>query len=309
MPISRFPAGVASFGVPVIGSGNVIPVSTGSYYFVSSTKGSSNNDGLSPDTPLLTVASAISKTVASNGDVIVMMPFHRESLSAAGTWTPLAGTSIVGLGWGSSRPLIKTTATTATIACSAANLYFANFITQAGITETANIFAVSAADCVINAVDYVEDTTNNYTCISWCISTAAAVRMIITNCKHTGTTAPTGTTGWIQIVGGDSISITNNQILVPRAAAATSFVLGGLTTASTYLTIQGNILGSLSSQATVVGVSLFAGSTGLVADNRLGNLGKTALAGSFAIANCMGFNNLAAHTVTKSGLLDPVVDS
>jgi hypothetical protein len=309
MTISRFPHGNSSFGIPIIGSSNLIPPTTGNYYFVSSVTGSNGNDGLSVDSPFATVKYAITMTTASNGDCIIMMPYHRESIATAGGWTPLAGTSIVGMGWGAARPLIKTTATTATIACSAANLYFANFVTQAGITETVKIFNVTAADVVINGVDYVEDGTNNYTCISWLLSSALANRLLISNCQHTATTAPAGLTAWINLVGGDSIAILNNRILVQRPNNAAACVLNVITTASTNMMIQGNLFGSLTSSALVIAVSLFAGSTGIVADNRAANLGKTNLAGTFALASAFGFNNYAAHIVNKSGLLDPVVDS
>jgi hypothetical protein len=237
-----------------------------------------------------------------------MAPYHTENLASAGAWTPLAGTSIVGLGWGSARPLIIGTATTATIACSAANLFFSNFITQTGISEVVSLFAVSAADVVINAVDYVE-SVSNYTCISWLVSTAAANRLFIANCKHCTTTAPAGTAGWITLVGGDSISVIGNNILLSRPNNATAYVLGGLTTLSSNLCIENNILGSLTSGTNLIAVSLYTGTTGVVTDNRGVNIGKTAIAGGFALASAAGFNNYTVHTANKSGLLDPVVDS
>jgi hypothetical protein len=307
--LTRFPNGVSSFGVPVIGSTGLIPPSSGNYYFVSSATGSNSNDGSSFSNAFATVAYAIGKTTAKNGDVIVMAPYHTESIAAAGGWTPVAGSSIVGLGWGSARPLITLTATTSTIACSAANVFFSNFVTQAGISEIVSVFAVSAADVWINAVDYVEDLTNNYTCISWLVSTAAANRLIVSNCKQTTKTAPSGTAGWITLVGGDSISVIGNNILLSRPNNATAYVLGGLTTLTSNILVQNNILGSLTSGTNLIAVSLYTGTTGVITDNRGVNIGKTAIAGGFALASCAGFNNYTVHTANKSGLLDPVVDS
>jgi len=308
MGFTRFPNGASSFGVPVIGTNNLVPPSDGNYYFVDSIAGNNSNDGSTPQTAFATVKYAITMTTVSNGDVIVMSPYHVETIAAAGDWTPLAGTSIVGLGWGSARPLIKFSATTSTIACSAANLYFSNFVTQASVSEVVKCFAVSAADVTINAVDYVEHASN-YTCISWLVSTAAANRLQIVNCKHCTTTAPAGTAGWITLVGGDGISVMYNNILLSRPNNAAAYVLGGLTTASTNLCIEGNIFGSLTSGTALIACSLYAGSTGVVSDNRGVNIGKTAIAGGFALASAVGFSNYTAHTANKSGLLDPVVDA
>jgi len=308
MSLTKFPQGVSSFGVPVIGSAGQIPPSKGTYYFVDSVNGSNGNDGLSFDKAFATVVYAITKTVVSNGDVIVMAPYHVETISAAGGWTPLAGTAIVGCGWGSARPLIKFSATTSTILCSAANLLFSNFVVQASISEVVTLFSVSAADVVINSVDFVEHASN-YTCISFLTSTAAANRLVIANCKHTNTTAPAGTAAWISLVGGDSISILNNWILLARPNNAAACPLGVITTASTMITIQGNLFGSLTSNTNNMACSLFAGSTGMVADNRGVTLGKTAIAGAFALASAFGFNNYTCKNANKCGLLDPVVDA
>jgi hypothetical protein len=306
MPISRFPNGISSFGVPVLGSGMQIPPSSGNYYFVSSTTGSSNNDGLSTTTPLLTVASAISKTTVNNGDVIVMMPNHVETIAAAGGWTPLAGTAIVGMGWGAARPKITFSATTSTILVSAANCMFQNFVCTSGVAELVTMFSVSGVECVINAVDVMETTA--VSCISFFTFTATALRFVIANCRHNTTTIPVTATGWITGVGNDGMTIENNEIIVNRANSATSCIIQTLTPACTNVMIRNNLMSCGTTGASRIGVSLFAGTTGIVADNRIFDLGST-LAGNFGIANCAGFNNLVVHTVTKSGLLDPVVDS
>ena len=304
---TNYPTGISSFGVPVLGSGLQVPVTTGNYYFVSSVTGSNGNDGKSPQNPFATVKYAITQTTVSNGDCIIMMPYHTESIAVAGGWTPLAGTSIVGLGWGGAKPVITLTATTSTILCSAANLLFQNFRTTTGISEVVTVFSVSAADVTINAVDHIE--TGTYTCISWLVTAAAGNRTSVLNCRHQTTTAPAGTAGWITFVGNDACNVINNTITITRPNNAAAYVVGGLTTASTNLVIQNNLLGSMATGTTLIACSLYSGSTGLVSDNRGHNLGKTAIAGGFALASATGFNNLTTHTANKCGLLDPVVDS
>jgi hypothetical protein len=307
MALTAFPKGISSFGIPVIGSGSQIPASNGNYYFVSSVTGSNSNNGTDPGAPLATVAAAITASTVSHGDVIVMLPYHTETIAAAGGWTPLAGTAIVGLGWGGARPLITFSATASTILCSAANLFFQNFVITAGIAEVVTLFSVSGADCTINGVDHKESNTS-YTLISYLTSTAAADRLTITNCKIISTTVCAGTAAGINMVGGTGITITDNYICMNKPNSATACAIASTTTANADILIARNYLNTITTGAAKIALSLYSGSTGNVYDNRAHSLGST-LAGNFGIANCGGGNNYVTHAATKSGLLDPVVDS
>ena len=308
MGLYQWPYGASAFGVPQIASAYQIPVSTGNYFYVSSVIGSNSNAGTSPAAPLATLKYAASRCLASNFDVIVMMPGHAENISTAAYITPVAGTTICGIGTGTLRPTLTWTATTSTIVCSAANLTFQNFLCNTGISEVVTMFSISGTDCTINGVDYNESGT--YTCISFATTTSAANRFALQNCFHPNTTACAGTgAGWINLVGGDGIKIWDNVIMVNRPNNASADCVVALTTATTNISILRNVLGSMTSGTAVVAVSLVAASTGLIAYNSISNLGKTAIAGSLAGANCMCTQNFVTHTVTKSGLLDPVVDS
>jgi hypothetical protein len=100
MSLTRFPRGVSSFGVPLIGSGPI--VTTGTVYFVDDS-GSNNNSGLDPTQPFATLAYAESQCTAGVGDVIVLMPGHAETVSTAITLNT-QGLKVVGLGHGALRP-------------------------------------------------------------------------------------------------------------------------------------------------------------------------------------------------------------
>jgi hypothetical protein len=302
MPLTQFPKGVSSFGVPVIGSGLAIPPTMGNYFFVSSVVGSDSNYGTDPGAPLATVAKAISYTKAANGDCIVMFPYHTESIASAGAWTPVAGSSIVGLGWGGSRPKISFTATGSTIAVSAANVLLQNFVTTTGVSEVVSCIAVTAADCTINAVDHIE--TGTYTCIGWVLTTAAANRLTINGCNHKTTTAPAGTVAWICIVGGDSITISNNNIIVARPAGATAACIGCITTLTSNAMIYNNNLVCLGSTSNLT-MTFYASSTGIAAYNNCVGA-KTSCRGMIALAGIYGIQNYANMTVNTNGILDPV---
>lgn len=72
MTLTNFPDGVSSFGVPLIGGLGGIPL-TGTWYFLDPATGSDGNDGLSPESPLSTLAFAYTKTKDGNNDVIVLI--------------------------------------------------------------------------------------------------------------------------------------------------------------------------------------------------------------------------------------------
>lgn len=63
--------------------GASIPSTTGTYFFVSSSSGSNGNDGLSPSTPLATLAQAVSLCTSGLGDTILLMPGYSETISSA----------------------------------------------------------------------------------------------------------------------------------------------------------------------------------------------------------------------------------
>jgi len=55
--LTNFPNGISSFGVPVLGGGNI--VTTGTFYFVDGDVGSNSNSGLDADNPLDTLKYAL----------------------------------------------------------------------------------------------------------------------------------------------------------------------------------------------------------------------------------------------------------
>jgi hypothetical protein len=157
-------------------------------------------------------------------------------------------------------------------------------------------------------IDYVAVTAAGP--ISFVLTTADASRLAILNCHHINATACTTTAlGWVHLVGGDGIKIHDCIMIVNRPNHASSGVVVALGTATTNISIMRNILYSATTGTSIVALSLVASSTGVAGWNYCCNIGKTAIAGSVGIANCVGVNNYAGKTVTKCGLLDPVVDA
>lgn len=151
---TNFPHGVRSYGIPLIGSGPVL--TTGNVYFVDSgaALGADSSDrGTTPEKPFLTLDYAIGRCTASQGDYIILMPGHAETVSAAGDIVcDVAGVHILGIGEGTLQPTITfDTADTADIDVTAANVTFENvhFIANYANVDGAIDVAATGTDLTI----------------------------------------------------------------------------------------------------------------------------------------------------------------
>lgn len=73
MPLTNFPNGITSFGIPVIGAGvPALPRAVGNVYFVDQAVGNDGYSGLSPDVPLATLSRAHTLMTADQDDVAVV---------------------------------------------------------------------------------------------------------------------------------------------------------------------------------------------------------------------------------------------
>jgi hypothetical protein len=143
MGLTKFPNGVSSFGIPVIGSGPVL--TTGSVFFVDSNTGSDNNQGKDSTTPLATLDYAVSLCTASKGDVIFLMPGHTETLGNEQIDLDVAGISVLGLGTGPDRPNFNFGHANSQIDIGANGITVANITCTPTITVVAGAFDIEAA--------------------------------------------------------------------------------------------------------------------------------------------------------------------
>lgn len=82
MPLTNFPNGISSFGLPVIGSGGMIPPGPGKVYFVDYTNGTDAGPGTSTSNPWKTIEYAYSQVTDGNDDIIALMGSATHVLSA-----------------------------------------------------------------------------------------------------------------------------------------------------------------------------------------------------------------------------------
>lgn len=79
--LTNYPNGLSSFGIPVIGGINGIPL-TGTWWFVDPVNGTDGHDGQSPDTAFATLYKAVASAADGNNDVIVLIGNGQSSGSA-----------------------------------------------------------------------------------------------------------------------------------------------------------------------------------------------------------------------------------
>jgi hypothetical protein len=256
MALTNFPNGVSSFGVPVMGAGGGIPATTGSYFFVDSGTYAAR-DGLGPDTPLATVDAAIALCTANNGDVIVVMPGHAESLAAAITMD-VAGVTLIGIGEGSSVPTLTFTADV-TINVTAAGCRISNFRLALGVATVAVGVTVAAADVTVEKIESISHATSQFTAI---ISVGAFERVkILNNTLRTLITA--SATAGLQLNGCDNLVVSGNLITGHFATAGISNVTDEVLNA---LIIR-NVVHNTSATGGDLAVQMDGSATGLMVEN------------------------------------------
>lgn len=309
MGLTRFPNGVSSFGIPVLGNDGIIPSTSGSYFWVDSNSTATGSALGTYEAPYLTLMAAYGACTASKYDVIIVKPGHSETFSTntAATLNKI-GVSIIGLGQGGGRPTFTLTGTTAavTVAISAANQLLRNLIFTSGVAELTSAITVSAAGVTLDMLDYRE-SNSSYTCLSVVTGTAAADYLTISNCTFKSVTTTTGVPPCISGVAGmNDVKIINNHIeWIGVGDAATTCAIYNSGAGLRWL-IHGNFI-KVTGGTSATGINV-ASCTGLATYNNVATT-KTAVAGSIDLSAMYGCQNFALNTVNKNGLLEPGVDT
>lgn len=297
-------------GVPALGG-----PPTGNVFYVQTVTGVNAGAGKSPTAPYATLAYAMTQATANNGDVIYIMPGSTITVSDA-TSLPfnVAGLNIIGLGAGSQRAIIDfTTANTATIPVSAANIVVQNLRFRASFLSIAAAFTLSTAagfmldNCVFFDASAILDFLNIVK------STGAANtvdRIILTNNR------------WVSLgtTSVNSFLLTANDI--ERAVISGNTITQATTVdAAILLTVTAGVLTNFDAtynrgyrnNTTTAGGSLInvggTTSTGFVSNNYVQTLTTTADKIFTTTVGLAAFNNYSTGVKGASGFLIPTADS
>lgn len=261
-----------------------------------------------------TVKLALASCVASRGDVIFVLPGHTESItSATDLALNIAGVAIIGLGRGSLRPTFTyTTAATANIPVSVANVAVRNCIFIANFADITSAFTTTAAPefSIRNCEFRDTDATHNFLALVTTTVTVnadglefSANRVIIT-----GTTAATTP---IKVAGTIDRLTINDNFITKAALDNTSCLLASGALVCTNLEMARNMIHSKNLDSATGGFLITTSSTtstGMVHDNYVKGLDVAAAVLITSTGSKLGeFNNLYNGDVDNSGYVLPAI--
>ena len=313
MALTNFPNGISSFGVPVYGS----PLSnnqilTGPVLFVDTVNGVNAGPGTSPNAPYQTLVYAVSQATA-NSFIYVMAGSAIAVSSATALAVATAGLQIIGLGNGNARPTITlNTANTATIAVSAANVSFQNFIFIANFLSIAACFTLTTAKGFTLIGNDFRDTSSVLNFLAWVKSTGAAntvdnMQLIGNTANGLGTTSVTSFVVSANDIDGAIWRYNNVKLARTATAAVFATISAGVLT---NLICEYNVGISQQTADTGGGFINVGGTTsnGIVRGNALGDLSTTDLFMTTTVGVTF-INNYKTGVITASGYLLPAADS
>ena len=161
-----FTSGLTVRGMPLLQAqpGNVFWVNNSSVLNVGAVGGSDSNRGTYL-APFSTLQYGLDSCTASRGDIIFVGAGHAETISSATVLAlDKAGVAIIGMGAGSLRPTFTfTTATTANIPVTAANVSIQNCLFVANYAAVASVFTATSTntptDFEINNCEFRDNTS------------------------------------------------------------------------------------------------------------------------------------------------------
>lgn len=209
----------------------------GNEWFVDSVNGAAGGSGKSWRTALATIPQAVAKAAA--GDTIYVAEGHAETvIAAAGIDLSLAGLKVIGMGNGSRRPTITFgTATTATLAISAANCLLRGFRFVCNIDSQVKMINVAADYATIEDCFFVTSSTKE--ALSFINVTTTKDYVTVRRCRFEQPTDPAGTdggadTGGIYLVDSEHVTVEDCKFIGNFETAC----IHNKTTACKYLVVE-----------------------------------------------------------------------
>lgn len=273
----------------------------GNIRYVSSVTGTdSTAGGFSPEAPLASIEYAVGLCTANQNDVIVALPGHTETISAAGGLAlDVEGISVIGIGRGTKQPKLDFTAAASTCTMSAANVLLENFQIEASFADVVSEIVVSGDGCTIRGCRFLEPTTDENALINILTGAAnSADFLTVENCVFRGLDA--ANTIGISFPNAQSDAVVRNNYFLGVFETGAIKAVGVLTQCA----IHDNLINNTSGDADEC-ISIADTSTGVVARNIVGN----SLAGNATTnINCGTTMTMAENYSTDKGDVQGVLD-
>ncbi len=282
-----------------MGAGNLF--TSGTVVFVNSVTGSNDNAGTDPSAPKATIAGAQSVATASKGDVVVILPAHAETYTAAVTLSK-AGVNYVGLGQGLLRPTITGNGAVDMFSLTGANITMQNLNFAAPLTDaqTADI-NVAAAGCVLRGIRSIGSVaTENKTDIITVAS--GGDDLLVEDCYCYNTVV-------------DVVSWLSLEAAVARPIIRGNVVMGTFSTGNimdeataTLVLVSGNMLKNTKTTGACITWTT-GNSTGMCSFNHLSGRNTTILSNTVTGTGMDFFENRVTEEAQLNGAIIPAADA
>jgi len=236
---------------------------SGKTFWVDGTNGDDLNSGTSLKRAVKTLDQAFSLVRANKGDVVLVVPWHAETIANAQITCDVAGVYVRGLGWGSHRPTITFNHANASIDVTAANVTLDNLRFHASITGVLIGIDIDSAYCTVRNCKFTEssDTTEFVQAIDAGVNTAD--NLLIEGCTFVYYSASSsGPDRAIALSGNTSPIIRNNYINGDFTEAA----IECHTVAAIDVLIESNFITNMDTTEGA-GIQLYASTTGQIYRN------------------------------------------
>jgi hypothetical protein len=291
----------------------VLPPGTGGPHYVRSTGAQAYDPPELAGRIFLTIDAALAQCRSGAGDVVMVMPGHVESYAAAFWPSLVAGTRIVGMGYGNFRPVITLTAAASNCAISVANVMVDNikFTTSTSAQVTTAFTCTAAGVTFVNCEFEIGKSVTDAIATTFSLAAGCKDSAFVFNYVYSTTDA--AVTTFITTTGAvDRLKIIGNHIMAGVVTAATGVLLDLSNAAIVNNIIVDNLLWNNTASSKFV-IKPHASSTGWVDNNRFGSGDAgTAPASSGFSTYTTGYRfgiNQAITTTGASALLSPAVDS
>jgi hypothetical protein len=317
MTISKYPNGfrdgVSIQNMPVLNTyGNKV---YWVYYDTTNSTGGADGNPGTFEKPFATLDYAVGLCLASRGDIIMLKPNHNETISTATALAlDVAGISIIGLGKGSTRPkFILDTATSTTIAVSAASISIENIIFSANFADVADLFTPTATDFSVVGCKFTQEATdmNFIDIVDTSTSDNESDGLTIIGCEWV---EPDVSSASLVNVDADLEGLTVQDCYIDLGINGVLSTIAEVATGKdlTNLDIRRNYSSRLVT-ASAVQLITFAGSTttntGIMESNRCRSLDVAGEIIVTAGTNISFYDNLTTSAIDKSGYILPVIDA
>lgn len=321
MTMSNYPGGftdgVLVRGMPITQThpGKVYWVSNATTLLPGQKSGSNGNDGTF-NAPFSTLDYAFDRCTASRGDIIMVKPGHAETISTAAILDfDKAGVAVVGLGTGSLRPTFTfTTAITATIDVTAANISVQNCLFVANFLDVSSCFTLTAAaDFAVENCEF-RDTSSvlNFVNIVDTSAVANAADGLYFCGNRIKSSSVTAATTVIEVNAAIDRMRVNDNFYVGAVLNNTPALIEAAAFDMTNLEVARNVVYRPNTDTATGGILLEGttiASTGMVYGNHCKTLDVAGML-IMTTGSVLGFHeNYLSGTADASGIIIPAADS